>query len=254
MYDCTCGTCNHEPESITLGFKDVFKPLLNSVEKAFKKLHKNGGYKPEDLNSVEEYKDVILQTNNILGRAISNNDVSGEMLNRLESDVFLFSGLKTHAQLFEASRQLLTDEKTIKPFAKFSHDVQGVAKSHQKYLEAEYDFAVGSMQMVDKWESFNDSERYMLQYRTAADDRVRDTHQALHVTTLKKSDPFWDMFFPPNGWRCRCTTVEVLAYLNKESDSKKSIENGKSATSKIGKSGKNKLEIFLWSKPLYFLW
>lgn len=51
--------------------------------------------------------------------------------------------------------------------------------------------------------------QYALQYRTAADDRVREEHALLHNTTLPASDPFWDKYFPPNGWNCRCTAVQV---------------------------------------------
>lgn len=167
------------------------------------------------------------------------------MRQSLEEDIFLFSGLKTHAQLFEASRQLLTEDKKIKSFSQFSKDVSTIKSNYnENYLEAEYDFAVGSVLMAERWENFNDSDRYYLQYRTAADDKVRDSHQVLHETTLPKDDPFWDLFFPPNGWRCRCTVAEVLAYLNDLSDSKKAYKAGESATYQESKNGKNKLEIF----------
>ena len=167
------------------------------------------------------------------------------MLKSLKQDIFVFSGLKTHAQLFEASKQLLTADKTIKAFDLFNKDVAKIKSNYNKnYLEAEYDFAVGSVQMADKWENFSDSERYLLQYRTAGDDKVRITHQPLHNITLPKSDKFWDKFFPPNGWRCRCTTLQVLAHTNEQSNSKEASKKGNKATTQIGKSGKNKLEIF----------
>lgn len=96
--------------------------------------------------------------------------------------------------------------------------------------------------MADKWSNFSDD--YNLQYRTAGDERVRDSHDKLRDTTLPKDDTFWDSFYPPNGWRCRCTVVEVLPEDYKVSDSKKAKEQGELATSQIGKDGKNKLEIF----------
>lgn len=159
--------------------------------------------------------------------------------------MFLFSSLKTHAQLFEASRLLLTDDKTIKSFTQFSKDIASIKKDYnENYLEAEYDFAVGTVQMAQRWESFKDGDKYYLQYRTAGDDKVRDSHAVLHGITLPKSDAFWNYYFAPNGWRCRCVVVQVLAYLNEKSNSKKAIKLGEKATTQIGKKGKNKLEIF----------
>ncbi len=48
----------------------------------------------------------------------------------------------------------------------------------------------------------------------------------------------------PNGWRCRCTEVEVLQRDYTLSDSKKAIEAGEKATTQINKEGKNTLEMF----------
>lgn len=224
---------------------DNLKPLLKAVETAFKMLHKKGTYKPEDLEKVPEYKKIIRSTAKILNDTLKDNQLSNELIGRLENDIFLFSSLKTHAQLFEASRLLLTKDKTIKSFSQFSNDISKIKKNYnENYLEAEYDFAVGAVQMAERWESFEDGDKYYLQYRTANDDRVRDSHRVLHDITLPKSDPFWDSYFAPNGWRCRCTVVQVLSYLNDKSDPKKAIELGEKATTKLGKKGENKLAIF----------
>ena len=45
-------------------------------------------------------------------------------IENLKKDVFYFSGLKTHAQLLEASRLLLKPDNTIKPFKDFYQDVK----------------------------------------------------------------------------------------------------------------------------------
>lgn len=54
-----------------------------------------------------------------------------------------------------------------------------------------------------------DGDRYNLQYRTQKDDHVRPEHAALDGVTLPPSDSFWEEFYPPNGWNCRCTVVQV---------------------------------------------
>lgn len=46
-------------------------------------------------------------------------------------------------------------------------------------------------------------------YVTAGDDRVRPSHEALDGVTLPKDNPFWDQFWPPNGWNCRCQVIPI---------------------------------------------
>lgn len=104
---------------------------------------------------------------------------------------------------------------------------------------------MSSAQQAANWAKIEENgDRYNLQYRTAEDDRVRDEHQALAGTTLPPSDPFWNSYYPPNGWNCRCVAVEVLKDKYPESDSDKAIEKGDKATTKLGKDGKNRMEIF----------
>lgn len=175
--------------------------------------------------------------------AVQDNDIPPAMMQSLKDDVYLFSALKTHAQLFEASRQLLTEDGRIKPFSQFSQDIARIKTDYNRdYLEAEYQFAITSAQMAGKWAA--SSDRYDLQYRTAGDDRVRQSHAQLNNITLPKDDPFWLSYYPPNGWRCRCNALEVLKGKYEVSDSADAISKGETATSQVGKDGKNRLEIF----------
>jgi SPP1 gp7 family putative phage head morphogenesis protein len=168
-----------------------------------------------------------------------------QMQKALQSDAFLFGSLKANAQLFEASQLLLNEDGTIKPYKELAGEFDRLnVLYNQTYLESEYQFAINSSEMAAKWSELGSSNRYMLQYRTADDTRVRDTHKSLHNVTLPKEDPFWNSFYPPNGWRCRCTVVEVLKDKYEASESDKSIKAGEKATTEIGKDGKNRLEIF----------
>lgn len=173
-------------------------------------------------------------------------EVSNALKTYLEKDAFIFSGLRTHAQLADA-RSYLKDEKgNIRSFNDFSQKVSKLnAQYNQNYLQAEYNFAIQSGLSAEKWETFSDDDkRYYLQYRTAKDGKVRDSHAALDETTLPKNDPFWGSYMPPNGWNCRCNTVEVLASDYSKDDSASAIANGEKATTQIGKNGKNKAEMF----------
>lgn len=220
------------------------KGLLKSFSNAFKKLYTNKGYKPEDLTKEPEFKKAIESTYEVLNFGIKDNVVDGTLLRKLQQDTFLFSAFKTHAELTEAaSRLLLNADKKIRPWFDFKQEVLKLHQTYNvNYLEAEYEFAKQSSMMADKWQRADDN--YWLQYRTAGDERVRESHAALHDTTLPKSDPFWSHYYPPNGWRCRCTTVSVRPDKYPMSDSTEAIKKGETATTQIGKDGKNKLEIF----------
>jgi SPP1 gp7 family putative phage head morphogenesis protein len=245
LYSCGCDDCKTQTNVLNLGISDQFKQLLNTGLNAFKQLHKNGGYKPEDLKTEKAYQDLINQTFDVFDFVIQDNDMPDVMRIALQNDTLLFGGLKAHAQLFEASKLLLDDKGNLKPFDQLSHEFDKLNITYNKnYLESEYEFAVGSSQMASKWGEFSSSERFMLQYRTAGDNRVRPEHEALNTITLLKEDPFWNHYTPPNGWNCRCTVVEVLKDKFPESDSEKSIKAGETATYQEGKDGKNRLEIF----------
>ena len=53
-----------------------------------------------------------------------------------------------------------------------------------------------------------DSRPYW-RYSAINDSRTRPTHAALHGRVVRADAPFWDMFYPPNGYRCRCTVTSL---------------------------------------------
>lgn len=226
-----------------MGAQSMIKKALKNAEKAFKKLHTTGSYNPNELLKVKEYRALIDETANAFKPALSDNDIPAGMLQSLQQDTFVFSALKTNAQLLEASKLLLDAEGRVKPFSAFSKDIANINKNYnQNYLEAEYEFAVTSAQMAGKWAGV--SNDYNLQYRTAADDRVRDSHAALNGVTLPANDAFWLSYYPPNGWRCRCNAIEVRKGKYEPTDSAKAIKAGELATTQEGADGKNRLAIF----------
>ena len=139
-------------------------------------------------------------------------EMSDIMRRRLERSNYIFSGMKTFHELNEAFPSLINPDGSRKPFEQFLNDVRTIDKSYNSnYLRAEYNFVQASAQMAAKWENFmHDGDRYNLQYRTAGDKKVRPTHAALNRVTLPITDTFWESYYPPNGWNCRCTVVQVL--------------------------------------------
>ena len=137
--------------------------------------------------------------------------MSDAMRQRLQRSNYIFSGMKTFHELNEAFPSLIDENGNRKPFEQFLNDVQRIDRTYnQNYLRAEYNFCQASADMATKWEGFmQDGDRYNLQYRTQRDKKVRPEHAALDRVTLPMSDPFWQEYYPPNGWNCRCTVVQV---------------------------------------------
>ena len=157
----------------------------------------------------DEAQDFISAHASVLDSTFQKVEMSDTMRRRLQRSDYIFSGMKTFHELNEAFPSLLDENGNRKSFEHFLNDVQKIDKTYNSnYLRAEYNFVQSSAEMAAKWERFSeDGDRYNLQYRTAGDGKVRPEHAALNGVTLPPSDPFWEEYYPPNGWNCRCTVV-----------------------------------------------
>ena len=170
----------------------------------------------------------------ILDGSFSEVKMSDTMRSALQRSNYIFSGFKTFHELNEAAALLIDSNGNRKPFEQFLSDVRKIDDTYNRnYLRAEYNFCHSSAQMAAKWDEFQaDGDDYNLQYRTAADGRVRPEHAALHGVTLPPSDPFWKTYFPPNGWNCRCNVVQVLKEKYPETPRDEAMRRGAEATGK----------------------
>lgn len=82
-----------------------------------------------------------------------------------------------------------------------------------------FDANMRSAHMAGRWSQLwaGKARRPFLQYRTAGDSKVRPAHRAWNGIIRAITDVFWTVFYPPNGWFCRCT---VRAYSQAEVDTK----------------------------------
>lgn len=46
-------------------------------------------------------------------------------------------------------------------------------------------------------------------YVTAGDSKVRQSHVVMDGRIYPADDPVWDIWYPPNGFRCRCSVISL---------------------------------------------
>lgn len=186
--------------------------LTERFDKMMKVLFRQKGASMDiDILASDEAQGFIETHAAVLDSSFSHVEMSDAMRRRLTRSDYIFSGMKTFHELNEAFPSLLDENGNRKSFERFLNDVRKIDSTYNSnYLRAEYNFVQASAEMAVKWERFaEDGDRYYLQYRTANDGKVRPTHAALHGVTLPMSDPFWEEYYPPNGWNCRCTAIQV---------------------------------------------
>ncbi len=194
-----------QQDKIRTRLSEAFSGLMSAL------FRQKGATLDINILASDEAQKFISTHADILDQAFQKVPMTEAMRRRLTRSDYIFSGLKTFHELNEAFPSLLDENGNRKSFEQFYNDVQKIDKTYnQNYLHAEYNFVHASAEMAAKWEQFTqDGDRYNLQYRTAGDDKVRPEHAALDGVTLPMSDPFWETYYPPNGWNCRCTVVQV---------------------------------------------
>lgn len=226
-------------EDNTIEEDDERIPLLEKVQASFPFLmawlYKHRNFTYEDMNAEEVQKFVAEVTeylNHAVDTSIHQVPLSETSVQRLKESNYVFSGIKVFHELNEAFPSILDDNNKLRPFEDFLNDVQKINNTYNdSYLKTEYNFARQSSLMAARWKNFEkDGERYNLQYRTAYDDRVRTSHRKLEGITLPITSKFWNDYFPPNGWNCRCTVVQVLKDDYPVSDERKALDDGSQAT------------------------
>ncbi len=213
-------------------WKEIAKKVSGKFEGLMKALFRQkGAHLDISILTTDKAQDFIQAHTAILDSTFQKVEMSDLMRQRLSRSNYVFSGMKTFHELNEAFPSLLDENGDRKTFERFLNDVRSIDETYNRnYLRAEYNFVHQSAQMAAKWEHFaEDGDRYYLQYRTAGDDKVRPEHAALNRITLPMSDPFWETYYPPNGWSCRCSAVQVLKWKYEKTDPKEAMDRGKEA-------------------------
>lgn len=139
---------------------------------------------------------------------------------RMQQNLYRFSGAKNFAMLEEINRLLTNDGK----LANWEDFRSGVLQLNDKYnvnhLQAEWQTAKQGGYMANLWQEYEGNTKLYpnLRYRTQGDKHVRDEHRKLEGVIAPVNSSFWDSYYPPNGWRCRCYVVQTAEPATNENE------------------------------------
>ena len=220
-----------EEEKIRTQLSELFDGMMQTL------FRQQGAHLDIEVLETPKMQEFIEAHASVLDSSFEKVKMSDLMRRRLTRSNYIFSGMKTFHELNEAFPSLLDEDGSRKPFERFLNDVRKIDEKYNgTYLRAEYNFVVSSAEMAARWEGFmEDWDRYHLQYRTANDGKVRPEHAAMHGITLPPSDSFWEEFYPPNGWNCRCTVIQVRKSKHPATDHEEAMALGELATGRDSK-------------------
>jgi len=174
------------------GAKDIDPEIINAtateLKKALKKGYKND-FKDFDVNSPDF-----------------------AMLANLESNIYQFAAAKNYQEMRLLTDSLTNEAGELISFTEFREVAEKqFLKFNEDWLESEYSTAISGSMSAARWVDYTRSAKAMpfLRYTTVGDRLVRDSHAVLDGTVKRIDDIFWDNYYPPNGWRCRCTTTQT---------------------------------------------
>ena len=221
-----CGGCHTSPDlsddssaTADQGDVDLSRAYLNVIKTVFKgSLNDNEIDEKTTLENAQTFMKGIFEGYGQDFETVKWNSPDYHKLLHLEQNVYSFSGAKNWQMLRDLT-DAIKEGDVILPYRQFRTKALSIIGEYQgAWLQTEYNAAIAGAQMAGKWVDYSAHPNALLEYRTIEDTRVRPEHAELNGITRPVDDKFWDTYYPPNGWNCRCTTIR----LNDGAETKKS--------------------------------
>lgn len=135
-----------------------------------------------------------------------------ETIRHLKANIHVFSAAKTFQSILDIQSQLFDDDGNIRSFRDFEQRAAKIESLYNKaWLRAEYRTTINQARSAKNWDRYSSQKNTFpyLRYETKDDSKVRPEHASMDGITLPVDDPFWNQYFPPNGWNCRCTITQI---------------------------------------------
>ena len=243
LYNCTCPLCHPElvsgsfTHSLIHSFKNSELPTPNSkldkeADRVAKLIYK-GKLKTGDIDPkltvlvAEKLKAAVMDGFGKTFNDVDYKSADEEMLLNIERNVYQFSAAKNYQQLKDMNNALKDENGVIRSFKDFRDIANKINYQYNtNWLNTEYNTAINSGTLAARWVDFekNKDSMPLLEYVTAGDERVRESHRALNHTKKPIDDPFWNTYYPPNDYNCRCTVDQLTGGSETPADKTKHIE------------------------------
>jgi SPP1 gp7 family putative phage head morphogenesis protein len=135
------------------------------------------------------------------------------------SRAFAVSGLARMDQIGAVQAAIgkaIADGETLRDFKARIGDIieqQGWTGTKAWRVENIFRTNIQSAYMTGRYQQMQRAAKARPYWRYSAvmDRRTRPGHRALHGLVYPHDHPFWDQFYPPNGFMCRCTVTTLSA-------------------------------------------
>lgn len=128
---------------------------------------------------------------------------------QMATTVSFLSGIEQIETVIKSVNQVLIDGGTFKDFKKLVEDNEIILS--EPYLKNVFRTNIQTAYGHGRWQQQqrNKANRPYLMYVAINDSRVRPSHLALNRIIRHIDDPFWQTYYAPWDFMCRCTIVAL---------------------------------------------
>jgi SPP1 gp7 family putative phage head morphogenesis protein len=115
---------------------------------------------------------------------------------------------------------------------KLTGEIRTVTYGTPWRLETIYETNMQTAYMAGRYHGMMAATQYApwWEYSAIMDNRTRPAHAAVNGLVFRYDDPFWQSWYPPNGFRCRCRVIPRTDIEKKRGDFATSNGNGRMQT------------------------
>lgn len=182
------------------------------------------------------------------GKNLKTNVNWNEMDSKAHSQAFTVANIHSADILNMIYEKLLKANEeglTVKEFLKDTENIReltGLTESRLKFVyETNLNIAYAKGQFEHQQRLGEAGLRPFIKYLASRAEKKDDLHKEFYNLVLPFNDPFWNDFYPPSRFGCKCSTRSIS---QKEVDSKKiEVKNGNTLIKSLEKDNRYKSQI-----------